>query len=102
MFTPKHHSEQTERLAQAILALETPEEVYRFLEDILTIQELKSITQRLDVAVLLRSGGTYQEIVGKTGASTATIGRVNRALQYGADGYATVLDRIAAQDTQQI
>lgn len=102
MFMPKHQNEQTERLIHAILSLENSEEVYRFLEDILTIQELKSIAQRLDVAVLLRDGETYQEIVRKTGASTATIGRVNRALQYGAEGYSAVLDRIAPQETQEI
>lgn len=102
MFTPKFQNEQTERLVQAMLALETPEEVYRFLEDILTIQEFKSIAQRLDVAVLLREGVTYQEIVRRTGASTATIGRVNRTLQYGAEGYSAVLDRISPDETQQI
>ena len=60
----------------------------------MTIQETKSITQRLEVAAMLRNKETYQEIVRKTGASTTTIGRVNRTLQYGADGYATVLDRL--------
>ena len=74
--------------------LETKEEIYRFLEDVLTIQEMKSITQRLEVAVMLREKETYQEIVRKTGASTTTIGRVNRALQYGADGYDIVLSRL--------
>ena len=67
----------------------------------MTIQEMKSITQRLEVAVMLRNKDTYQEIVRQTGASTTTIGRVNRALQYGADGYAIVLDRLALQDAQQ-
>ena len=95
MFTPRYQNEQTDHLIRSILALENEEEAYRFLEDLLTIQEMKSITQRLEVAVMLRNKETYQEIVRKTGASTTTIGRVNRALQYGADGYAAVLDRLA-------
>lgn len=94
MYTPRYRSEQTDRLVQALLALENEEETYRFLEDVLTIQEMKSITQRLEVAVMLRNKETYQEIVRQTGASTTTIGRVNRTLQYGADGYALVLDRL--------
>ena len=101
MFTPRYQNEQTDRLMQALLALETTEEAYRFLEDVLTIQEMKSITQRLEVAVMLRNKDTYQEIVRQTGASTTTIGRVNRALQYGADGYAIVLDRLSPQDVQK-
>ena len=102
MFTPRYRNEQTDRLIQSILALETSEEVYRFLEDVLTIQEMKSITQRLEVAVMLRGKETYQEIVRQTGASTTTIGRVNRALQYGADGYSIVLDRVLeAEETHQ-
>ena len=102
VFTPRYRNEQTDRLIQSLLALETPEEAYRFLEDILTIQEMKSITQRLEVAVMLRSKETYQEIVRQTGASTTTIGRVNRALQYGADGYSIVLDRLCeTEETQQ-
>ena len=94
MFTPRYQNEQTDHLIRSILALENAEEAYRFLEDVLTIQEMKSITQRLEVAVMLRNKETYQEIVRKTGASTTTIGRVNRTLQYGADGYALVLDRL--------
>ena len=94
MFTPRYRNEQTDRLVRALLSLQSEEESYRFLEDVLTIQEMKSITQRLEVAVMLRSKETYQEIVRQTGASTTTIGRVNRALQYGADGYSIVLDRV--------
>ena len=94
MFTPRYCNEQTDRLVHALLALASEEEAYRFLEDVLTIQEMKSITQRLEVAVMLRGKETYQEIVRQTGASTTTIGRVNRALQYGADGYSIVLDRV--------
>lgn len=94
VFTPRYQSEQTELFVRALLALETPEEAQRFLEDVLTVQELKSVTQRLEVAVLLRRKVTYQDIAKATGASTATISRVNRALQYGADGYGLVLDRL--------
>ena len=102
MFTPRYQNEQTERLADALLTLENKEEMYRFLEDVLTIQEMKSITQRLEVAVMLRAKETYQEIVRKTGASTTTIGRVNRTLQYGAEGYDIVLSRLPnANDAQQ-
>ena len=95
MFIPRYQSEQTDLLMRALLALETTEEAQRFLEDVLTV--LRSITQRLEVAVLLRQKVTYQEIAHQTGASTATISRVNRALQYGADGYRLVLDRLQAQ-----
>lgn len=101
MFTPRYQNEQTDLLMQALLALETPEEAYRFLEDVLTIQELKSITQRLEVALMLRQKVTYQEIAHGTGASTATISRVNRSLQYGADGYNLVLDRLMQNDQAQ-
>lgn len=97
MFIPRYQSEQTDLLMRALLALETTEEAQRFLEDVLTVQELRSITQRLEVAVLLRQKVTYQEIARQTGASTATISRVNRALQYGADGYRLVLDRLQVQ-----
>lgn len=102
MFTPRYCNKQTDRFVEALLALETPEEIYRFLEDVLTIQEFKSVTQRLEVAVMLRNKDTYQEIVRQTGASTTTIGRVNRTLQYGADGYQLVLERLSKlKDAQQ-
>lgn len=94
MFTPRWKNEQTDLLMEALLSLQTREEGYRLLEDMLTVQELKSITQRLEVAVLLRRKVTYQEIAQRTGASTATISRVNRSLQYGAEGYNLTLDRL--------
>ena len=97
MFIPRYQSEQTDLLMRALLALETTEEAQRFLEDVRTVQELRSITQRLEVAVLLRQKVTYQEIAHQTGESTATISRVNRALQYGADGDRLVLDRLQNQ-----
>ena len=102
MFTPRLRNEQSDLLMEALLALTTQEEAYRFCEDVLTVQELRSITQRLEVAVMLRQKTTYQEIAHQTGASTATISRVNRSLQYGADGYNLMLDRLSHNaDTQQ-
>ena len=97
MFMPMIKTPQTDLLVQALLALKEPEDAHRFLEDVLTIQELKSIAQRLEVAVLLREQVTYQEIARRTGASTATISRVNRALLYGAQGYERVLDALVAR-----
>ena len=96
MFTPRLQNEQTDLLVRALLSLKTPQEAYRFLEDVLTVQEFKSVTQRLEVALLLRERVTYQDIAHRTGASTATISRVNRALQYGAEGYDLVLNRLGA------
>ncbi|MBQ3654397.1 MAG: DNA-binding transcriptional regulator [Synergistaceae bacterium] len=85
------HDEQTDNLCGAFLRLGTPEEVYAFLEDIATISEIKSMAQRLEVARLLNEAKTYPEIVQATGASTATISRVKRCLEYGAGGYKSVL-----------
>ena len=94
MFEPKIRNSQTDRLMRAVLALENVEDAYRFFEDLCTIPEIRSIAQRLEVAYLLRGRETYQKIAEETGASSATISRVNRALSYGADGYARVLDRM--------
>ena len=94
MFTPKIETPQTVLLAKAILSLETQEEANRFLEDVLTAQELLSIAQRIEVALMLKNKNTYYDVGKKTGASTATISRVNRCLQYGARGYETVLERM--------
>lgn len=92
MFEPKIKTEQTDLLMEAVLKLNSSEDAYRFFEDICTIAEVKSMAQRIEVARLLRAGVTYQEIARETGASSATISRVNRALLYGADGYRRVLD----------
>ena len=97
MFEPKLKSEQTDLLMKAVLRLTSVEDAYRFFEDICTIAEVKSMAQRLEVAVLLRDHVTYQEIARQTGASSATISRVNRALTYGADGYNRVLDAMQEQ-----
>ncbi|KEI02379.1 YerC/YecD family TrpR-related protein [Clostridium botulinum] len=85
---------QMDYLCKAILSLKDQEECYRFFEDIFTINELKSIEQRLQVAKMLKQKKTYTEIAKETGASTATISRVNRCLNYGSDGYNVVLERI--------
>ena len=92
MFEPKVRNGQTDLLMEAVLKLESIEDAYRFFEDICTIAEVKSMGQRIEVARLLRAGVTYQEIARETGASSATISRVNRALLYGAEGYVRVLD----------
>ena len=86
-----------ERLAKAILKLETTEECHRFLEDICTIKEIDEMARRLDVAVLLSKGKNYQDISAATGASTATISRVNKCLLYGGGGYAAVLERLEGE-----
>jgi len=88
-------SAQIDELAKAMLLLDTQEEAYRFFEDIFTVKELQAVAQRLAVARLLKEKVTYQDIADQTGASTATISRVNRSLSYGAGGYQLVLDRLA-------
>ena len=85
-------------LFQAILELKDIDECYKFFEDIATITELKSISQRIQVAKMLREKRVYTEIAETTGASTATISRVNKCLNYGQGGYDIVLDRINSKD----
>lgn len=81
-------------LFEAILSLKNKDECYVFFEDICTVNELLSLSQRFEVAAMLRAKKTYLEIAEKTGASTATISRVNRSLNYGNDGYDLVFSRI--------
>lgn len=81
-------------LVDAIRSLKTREEVYRFLEDVCTINEIKAMEQRLQVARMLKDKRTYLDIASSTGASTATISRVNRSLNYGNNGYSTVFHRV--------
>lgn len=90
----KIKTESVDNLFDAILSLNDREECYRFFEDICTINELLSLSQRFEVAKMLREQRTYLEIAEKTGASTATISRVNRALNYGTDGYDMVINRL--------
>lgn len=93
-FHSKLESKNMDELFEAILTLRNKEECYRFFEDICTINELQDLAQRLEVAKMLRNGKTYLEIAEVTGASTATISRINRCLNYGADGYNLVLKRL--------
>lgn len=83
-----------ERLFEAVLQLKDKEECFRFFEDVCTINELLSLSQRFEVARMLTENKTYLEIAEKTGASTATISRVNRSLNYGNDGYQMVFSRL--------
>lgn len=93
-FDSKIKTEHTDELFEAILALENLEECYRFFEDLCTIREMQSISQRMVVAKLLKEKKTYKEIENQTGASTATISRANRALMYGAGGYDLIFKRL--------
>ena len=96
-----HHTDSIKRLFQALLLLENEEECSAFLEDLCTIRELQDLSQRLEVAEMLQAGKNYQEISKSTGASTATICRVSKCLNYGSDGYKTVLDRLSRTDTPE-
>jgi len=91
----KIKNEHIDNLFKAVLELRSTEECYMFFEDICTVSELNAIAQRLEVAQMLKNGSTYTEISEATGASAATISRVNRCLQYGADGYILILERLA-------
>ena len=88
------YSEFTDKLFEAILTLKNVEECYDFFEDICTIKEIQSLSQRLEVAHLLQQNKSYIEISKKTGASTATISRVNRCFTYGTGGYKAALERL--------
>lgn len=91
-------TEEVDHLFEAVLTLENKEECYRFFEDVCTVNELVSMAQRYEVAHMLRQNKTYMDIAQKTGASTATISRVNRSLNYGCDGYDMVFSRVEPQD----
>lgn len=94
----------TDSLFEAILLLKTKEECYRFFQDIATVAEIKALAQRLEVARMLEADITYNRIAEETGASSATISRVKRCLNYGADGYKMILERLDEQksDTDKI
>ena len=94
-------TQAAKQLYRAILALQTEEECERFFEDLCTMKEMQDISQRLQVALMLSEGKNYQEISAITGASTATICRVSKCLNYGDGGYRTVIERLIAepQDT---
>lgn len=95
---PKFYDENIKALYKAFISLKTEEECGAFLEDLCTITEIKSMAQRLEVARLLSKKEIYSEIAQKTGASTATISRVSKCLNYGTDGYNTVIARIGDSD----
>lgn len=90
----KIKTEAVDHLFEAVLTLKSPEECYAFFEDVCTVNELLSLSQRYEVAKMLREKKTYLDIAERTGASTATISRVNRSLNYGNDGYDIVFKRL--------
>lgn len=92
-YNSRLQSKELDELFGAILSLKDLNECYRFFEDLCTVGEIKAIAQRLEVAKLLSDNITYNEISQTTGASTATISRVNRALNYGANGYSLILNQ---------
>ncbi len=94
------HTPEVEQLFQAILSLKDVGECYQFFGDVCTVNELLSLSQRFEVAQMLRRKKTYMDVAEKTGASTATISRVNRSLNYGNDGYQLVIDRLSGQKGQ--
>ncbi len=95
----KIRTDAVDYLFDAILSLKDKEECYTFFEDICTVNELLSLSQRFEVASMLRNHKTYLEIADKTGASTATISRVNRSLNYGNDGYEMVFTRMENKES---
>ena len=100
-FESKLKSKELDYFFTAILNIKDIEECYRFFEDVSTISELKALCQRFQVAKMLREKKTYIEIGEVTGASTATISRVNRCLNYGSNGYNTILDRLEVEEIEQ-
>lgn len=90
----KLKNQHTDRFFEAVLSLKEVDECYKFFEDVCTVKEIEAIVQRFVVADMLRAGKVYSEIVAQTGASTATISRVNRSLSYGNDGYDLVFGRL--------
>ncbi len=91
-------SEAADSLFDAILCLKNREECYRFFEDLCTVNELHSMSQRFEVAMMLKNRSTYLEVAEKTGASTATISRVYRSLNYGNGGYEVVFERMKKEN----
>lgn len=90
----KYRSKSVDRLFQSILNLKTIEECYEYFDDICTIKEIQDMAQRLDTAILLSQGLSYQKITEKVDVSTATIGRVSKCLNYGSGGYKTAIERL--------
>ncbi len=96
-----YYNESAERLFTAIAGIETPEECRAFFEDLCTIREIQDMSQRLDTAVLLSEGNSYQKIAEKFSISTATISRVNRCLIYGNGGYRSVIEKMEKNDERK-
>ena len=96
----KLKDEQTDQLFEGMLKLQSVEECYRFFEDLCTISEIKAMAQRFQVAVMLDEQRVYTDIEQETGASSATISRVNKCLLYGEDGYRLVLERLKEEDNE--
>ena len=97
----KIKGEQTDQLFRAILELNDLDECYAFFDDLCTIGEVQSLSQRLDVAVMLKKKHTYDKIQKETGASTATISRIRRCVDYGSGGYNTIVDRLNEKNESQ-
>ena len=93
----KLHNENTDRFFEAVLTLKDIDECYKFFEDVCTIKEIQDMAQRLDTAILLSQGQSYQTITKQVGISTATIGRVSRCLNYGTGGYRAAIARLEDQ-----
>ena len=98
-YSGKLKDELIDMLFEAVLALEDIDECYRFVDDLCTVAEIKSMAQRFEVARMLEEKRTYGEIVSRTGASTATVSRVKRSLNYGADGYKLILNRLKLKNS---
>jgi TrpR-related protein YerC/YecD len=96
----KLRGKELDQLFQAVLTLKNLEDCYLFFDDLCTVNEIQSLAQRLEVAKMLQQGYTYHKIEAETGASTATISRVKRCLNYGNDGYKLALDRIEEGDAK--
>lgn len=100
-YTPNWKDENTNLLVKSLLSLTDEEDAYRFLEDLCTISEIKAMAQRIQVAQMLTEDTTYNIIASSTGASTATISRVKRCLNYGADGYKRVLSYLDKENKDE-
>lgn len=100
-FSPAWKNENVDLLLKALLSIRNEEEACRLLDDLCTIKEIQALAQRMEVADMLAQQVTYNKISAETGASTATISRVNRCLNYGANGYKIVLGRIYEKDKEQ-
>ena len=92
------HSESVDRLFQTILSLQTIEDCYAYFEDLCTVKEIQDMSQRLDTAILLSKGISYQKIAEQVEVSSATIGRVSKCLNYGTGGYREVIAKLAASE----